>query len=76
MKREDLTGKKFNKLFVLNFLDRKGKNLRWNCKCDCGNLCIANSGNLKNGHSKSCGCYKIQQTIIAKTVHGKHNLPV
>ena len=30
---------------------------RWLCKCDCGNEnVIVTDGNLKNGHTQSCGC--------------------
>lgn len=54
---EDLTGQKFGKLEVISF-NRKDKNGRfWNCKCDCGNLCIKREYNLLHG-VKSCGCLK------------------
>lgn len=53
---EDLTGKSFSHLTVINF-DHKDKNhIYWNCKCDCGNNKITTSYALKNGHTKSCGC--------------------
>ena len=26
------------------------------CKCDCGNVITVLSGNLKKGHTRSCGC--------------------
>jgi hypothetical protein len=35
----------------------------WLCQCDCGNLVVVNSQNLKNGHTKSCGCRKSEATI-------------
>ena len=34
----------------------------WVCRCECGNTIIANSQNLKNGHTKSCGCLKATVT--------------
>jgi len=30
----------------------------WNCLCECGNLRTISGGHLRNGASKSCGCYK------------------
>ena len=28
------------------------------CKCECGKNSIHKMGNLRNGHTKSCGCYR------------------
>lgn len=57
MKKEDLSGKKFGKLLVLI---ESGKNKSGNymrlCLCDCGKKCVVSSGNLRKGHTKSCGC--------------------
>lgn len=55
----DLTGQRFGRLVVVN-LSHKNENTHqyyWNCKCDCGNECIVYGGHLKNGHTRSCGCY-------------------
>ena len=30
--------------------------LKWKCRCDCGNITYVNSSSLLNGHTKSCGC--------------------
>lgn len=57
----DLTGQKFGKLTVIK---RSGTHITpsgqhkplWLCKCDCGNEVFVTSGDLKNGHTKSCGC--------------------
>ena len=49
----DLTGQKFGKLTVLSHVNQKRK---WKCQCDCGNICIVNGDNLRNGTTKSCGC--------------------
>ena len=59
---EDLTGKKFNNLTVIRRATEEewprgaGKHAKWLCKCDCGNLRFVDSGDLKNGRAKSCGC--------------------
>lgn len=47
----DLTGKKFEKLLIIE----KSTN-GWKCLCDCGNVKIIKTSSLKN--IKSCGCYK------------------
>lgn len=51
----DLTGKKFNMLTAL-YIDTEKQSTYWVCKCDCGRTCSVNYSNLKNGHTKSCGC--------------------
>lgn len=54
---EDLTGKRFGRLVVERKIPRKIRGrVFWECKCDCGNVKTVESGNLKNGHTKSCGC--------------------
>ena len=52
---EDLCGKKFNGLFVLEFshFDKK-RNSYWICLCDCGLTSIIRGSHLKSGHSKRC----------------------
>jgi hypothetical protein len=72
MKTEDLTGRKFNKLTVLEFSHKIGRKAYWKCKCDCGNIAAIRSDSLKNGHSKSCGCY--HDSCDYKVTHGlSHN---
>lgn len=59
----DLSGQRFGRLIVIDRAPdiRKGV-ARWNCICDCGEKCIVTTGNLKNGHTKSCGCYDREMT--------------
>ncbi len=48
----------------------------WECLCDCGNTVIVSTGNLHNGHSKSCGCLKKEMlTEVGKSnvTHGDSN---
>lgn len=59
MKYEDLTGKRFGKLTVLEIAENKSKtdkHKRWKCLCDCGNYTVKSSAHLKDGNAKSCGC--------------------
>lgn len=56
--RQDLTGKTFNKLTVINLNKERSKKgvLYWNCRCECGNTTVVSGYNLKSGHTGSCGC--------------------
>lgn len=62
MKRKDLTGKRFGRYTVVEYVgtkyDKNGGNAkaRWKCQCDCGNIRIVDSASLLLGRSKSCGC--------------------
>ena len=71
MKQLNLTGKRFGKLVAIKTIG-KNKNgaYLWQCKCDCGNEIIANVGNLKNGHTKSCGCLRVDRCKTNFTKHG------
>ena len=61
--RDYLVGHKFNRLEVKEF-DHTNKHgdTYWKCLCDCGKERIVCAGNLKNGHTKSCGCIRITKT--------------
>ena len=53
-KRNDLVGKRFGILTVIEYV---GKN-KYKCRCDCGNTCTVFATNLVRNHSQSCGCAK------------------
>lgn len=60
---KNLSGNKFGRLTVVSFNSSDGKgNIKWNCKCLCGNISICTRRSLEGGHSKSCGCLK-KETI-------------
>lgn len=65
----DLTGMKFGKLAVASYagLDKHQKRI-WNCLCDCGNVSIVTTTQLRLGKTKSCGCYSAE----TRTKHGDH----
>lgn len=70
----DLTGKKFGKLLVLKRVDNdKYGNLNWECLCNCGNKKIIRGANLRNGLTKSCGCYNYEQSVAFGKKWGGHN---
>ena len=64
----DLTGKRFGKLVALknNGSANNGYTL-WECRCDCGTVCVVSSRDLLDGSTKSCGCLKsFGELIISK----------
>ena len=69
----DLTGQHFGRLTVLNKTEKRcGHNIVWHCKCECGNECDINGGDLRQGKTKSCGCLKKEKTAeIGKKYGGK-----
>ncbi len=46
--------------------------IKWVCKCRCGNQSIVASSTLARGDSRSCGCYNIQRIKETATIHGMH----
>jgi hypothetical protein len=56
----DLTGKRFNKLEVIEFTNNRNSSgeFLWLCQCDCGNKTEVSTNDIKNGYIKSCGCLK------------------
>ena len=59
-RRIDLTGMRFGKLLVIQYAYSKNKRAVWKCQCDCGNVCFITGRYLKQGSTKSCGCYVSQ----------------
>jgi hypothetical protein len=55
---QDLTGKRFGRLTVLEHIGRNNsKRQVWECLCDCGNIHTADSAALTKARTTSCGCY-------------------
>lgn len=70
MIKYDLTGKRFEKLYVLKLDGRNRHNdCQWLCKCDCGQLCHATSYALRHGIKRSCGCISRERT--SRKLEGK-----
>ena len=55
MRLNDLTGQKFGNLIALGKASKSKGHIRWECKCHCGNTVIVDGGNLRSGHTKTCG---------------------
>lgn len=77
----DLIGQRFGRLVVMEKAETERKpsgqsKTMWFCKCDCGNETIVQASNLKNGNTRSCGCYKkerISETQVKNLIGKKFN---
>jgi len=58
-RKQDLIGKRFGRLNVIDELPERGKNysIKYLCRCDCGKTTVVSASNLRSGHTKSCGCF-------------------
>lgn len=68
----DLTGKQFGRLTVTSYHGPHecGEYL-WKCRCVCGTECIKKGVCLRNGLTKSCGCFRDETRKASKLTHGK-----
>ena len=66
--RFNLSGLVFSKLTVLKKMPSRKGHAKWLCKCECGNEVVVDAGNLRSGHSKSCGNCQKYEHIDDKTI--------
>lgn len=59
---EDLTGRRYGRLIVIRRGPNQGKRVMWLCKCDCGTEKVIGGQDLRNGKTKSCGCFLSEAT--------------
>lgn len=63
-------GQRYGKLTIVS---RHGTGklgvILWNCICDCGNSTIARQGNLRTGHTSSCGCITTKGRVTTDPGH-------
>ena len=53
----DLSKQRFGRLLAISATaKRRGSNVIWRCLCDCGKKTEVEAGQLRNGHTRSCGC--------------------
>lgn len=74
---EDIIGKKFNHLTVIEKTERRaGGKILYKCICDCEkqNEMFVTRTDLQNGHTQSCGCkqrkYKINDIVNNRKIIG------
>lgn len=71
----EIIGQRFGRLIVLRRVGTdKNRKPIYLCRCDCGNETKVISGNLRSGHTTSCGCLKNEVVRTgANTRHGGRN---
>lgn len=69
----DLTGLRFSRLVAeeRGDSDRSGR-VRWSCVCDCGGAALVSCGDLRSGHTRSCGCLKNEEMAARSIAQAKH----
>src|SRR6188474_3136254 len=73
--KDDLTGRRFERLLVvrLDHMHRSGS--MWECLCDCGTKRIARGNHLKDGNVRSCGCLARERSSEVHLTHGMSHTP-
>ena len=57
------SGEKYGRLTIISEANKwKGRRM-FLCKCDCGNEVVVGLGNLRNGHTQSCGCLQSERAV-------------
>ncbi len=70
--KKDLTGQRFGRLTVIEFVPTDKKSSYWKCKCDCGSLTTVRADALLESKTLSCGCIKKEQGRKNLTKHHSH----
>ena len=66
-----MAGLRFGRLLVITAADKsQDGHLRWSCRCDCGNHCTVLGKYLRNGRTRSCGCFHREQSAKLNRTHG------
>ena len=59
---QDLTGVKMHRLTFLRYVGKnESRNAIWRVRCECGVEFDTVATNVKNGHTRSCGCIRIER---------------
>lgn len=71
----DLISRQFGRLTVIEYsgvhITPCGTRRKmWKCRCECGKETVVAGNNLKNGSTKSCGCWKYSKIKEHNTKHG------
>lgn len=67
----NIAGHTFHRFTAISFVEKKRGNAFWLCKCVCGQSRVVAYHKLVTGHSKSCGCLKVEQFRARFRKHGQ-----
>jgi hypothetical protein len=65
-------GDKYGRLTIVRESERIAKKRYFICKCDCGKEINTRFVNLRDGHTKSCGCLRNEQNQTVAITHGEN----
>lgn len=65
----NIVGKQFGRLTVIELAFTKNHTRYWRCKCSCGNYKNVQTSHLKSGAIQSCGCLQRELTAQRSTKH-------
>lgn len=71
----DLTGHTYNRLTVIKLNRQTEKRKYWDCICSCGKSTVTEGSKLRNGSTKSCGCYRTECITNYSITHGMAGTP-
>jgi hypothetical protein len=74
--RKDMTGQICDRWTVLSYYHSDKWSSYWNCRCICGTEAVVAGGDLRRGHTRSCGCLKVELVIERLTTHGLSSHPL
>ena len=67
---KNISGQRFGRLRVLEFVKTQNGKSYWHCTCECGSQGIFKAEALQIGHTKSCGCLHRETMRKKLFVHG------
>jgi hypothetical protein len=77
MKLIDLTGRTFGRLRVIGRNEKRDyMDSYWDCVCECGNARLVGGKSLRQGRTKSCGCWYAESRTTVSFKHGLGKAPI
>lgn len=67
----DLSGHKYGRLNVMIRAERRGRHPYWRCRCDCGSVVEVKQSHLRDGRTRSCGCFQKEGASARRKKHGQ-----
>lgn len=73
IRSRDEVGRRYGRLTVISRVSDEGKKnrRRWLCKCDCETLIVIRQIHLRNGNTRSCGCFQRERNRERTFSHGE-----
>lgn len=68
---ENLAGRRFARLTVVQLAERQRSGTYWLCRCDCGNEKPVKASHLKAARIVSCGCLRSETLSARRLKHGR-----